>query len=128
MKSQFRSPLLALVGWALVPLSAGACDCQYAGAPCKAFANTPTVFVGRVTRIAPINLKMATGNDYKDRLVSFDVGRSYRGLTTKTAEVLSTGSFAHSRHKGFTIVTTSSAEAGQRITYKFDGSFYRAKP
>jgi len=89
MKRQFSSPLLALVGWALVPLSAGACDCHYAGTPCKAFANTPTVFVGRVTRIVPIDLKMATGIDYKDRLVSFDVERSYRGLTTKTAEVLS---------------------------------------
>lgn len=29
--------------------------------------------------------------------------------------------------KDLTIVTNSSAEAGQRVTYKFDGGFYRAK-
>ena len=29
--------------------------------------------------------------------------------------------------KDFTIVPNSSAEAGQRVTYKFDGKFYRAK-
>src|SRR6516225_9066413 len=90
MKRQFRrSLLLALLAWALLPLSAAGCDCAYAGAPCKAFANTPTVFAGRVTKIASIDLKTASGDDYKDRLVSFEVERSYRGLTTKTAEVLS---------------------------------------
>ena len=90
MKKQFRmSLLLAALAWVLVPLSAAACDCGYAGAPCKAFEKTPTVFVGRVVKISTIDLKTASGDDYKDRLVSFEVERSYRGLTTKTAVVLS---------------------------------------
>src|SRR5215467_5622602 len=90
MKTQFRmSLLLAALVWVLVPLSAAACDCGYVGAPCKAFEKTPTVFVGRVVKISTIDLKTASGDDYKDRLVSFEVERSYRGLTTKTAEVLS---------------------------------------
>ena len=81
--------LLAALVWVLVPLSAAACDCGYAGAPCKAFDKTPTVFVGRVVKISTIDLKTASGDDYKDRLVSFEVERTYRGLTSKTAEVLS---------------------------------------
>jgi len=83
------SLLLAALVWVLVPPSAAACDCAYAGAPCKAFEKTPTVFVGRVVKISTIDLKTASGDDYKDRLVSFEVERSYRGLTTKTVEVLS---------------------------------------
>src|SRR5262250_3998113 len=83
MKNPFPVSLLALLLWISLPLSAAACDCGYAGAPCKAFEKTPTVFVGRV------DLKTASGDDYKDRLVSFEVERNYRGLTTKTAEVLS---------------------------------------
>ena len=90
MKRQFRMPLLlALLAGALLPLSAAACDCGYAGAPCKAFEKTPTVFIGRVIGISAIDLKTASGDDYKDRLVAFEVERSYRGLTTETAEVLS---------------------------------------
>jgi len=86
MKKQFRmSLLLAALVWVLVPLSGAACDCGYAGAPCKA----STVFVGRVVKISAIDLKTASGDHYEDRLVSFEVERSYRGLTTKTAEVLS---------------------------------------
>src|SRR5215470_11145685 len=90
MKKQFRmSLLLAALVWVRVPLSATACDCGYAGAPCKAFEKAPTVFVGSAVRISPIDLKTASGGDYKDRLVSFEVERTYRGLTSKTAEVLS---------------------------------------
>src|SRR5215472_2111038 len=90
MKRQFRmSLLLAALVWVLVPLSAAACDCGYAGAPCKAFEKTPSVFIGRVIGISALDLKTASGDDYKDRLVSFEVERSYSGLTTKTAEVLS---------------------------------------
>ena len=81
--------LLALVAGGLLPLSAIACDCIHAAEPCKAFANTPTVFAGRVTKISSIDLKTASGDDYKDRLVSFEVERSYRGLAAKTAEVQS---------------------------------------
>jgi hypothetical protein len=62
---------------------------MYAGEPCKAFANAPTVFAGRVAKISSMDLKTASGDDYKDRLVSFEVERSYRGLTAKTVEVQS---------------------------------------
>jgi len=90
MKTQpCLSLLLVLMVWAPLPPSAAACDCGYTGAPCNAFATTPTVFVGEATKIASIDLRTDSGGDYKDRLVSFDVERSYRGLTTKTAEVLS---------------------------------------
>ena len=78
-----------MLAWTLLPGGAAACDCGYAGAPCKAFEKTPTVFIGRVIGISAIDLKTVSGDDYKDRLVSFEVERSYRGLTTKTAEVLS---------------------------------------
>jgi hypothetical protein len=91
MKNQSRIWLLALLVCVLLPLSATACDCPYAGSPCKAFANTPTVFAGRVVKISPINRKTPSGDDFKDRLVSFEVERSYRGWEAKTAEV-ATGS------------------------------------
>src|SRR5215469_17889182 len=89
MKRQFRTVLLlALMALALLPLSALACDCGYAGAPCKAFANTPTIFAGRVARISKINRKTQSGDDFKDRLVFFEVEQSYRGWQAKTAEVV----------------------------------------
>src|SRR5262249_30760270 len=89
MKRPFRTALLlALMAWALLPLSALACDCGYAGAPCKAFANTPTVFAGRVARISTINRKTQAGDDFKDRLVFFGVDRSYRGWQANSAEVV----------------------------------------
>src|SRR5262249_45788820 len=89
MKRPFRTALLlALMAWALLPLSALACDCGYAGAPCKAFANTPTVFAGRVARISTINRKTQAGDDFKDRLVFFGVERSYRGWQANSAEVV----------------------------------------
>jgi hypothetical protein len=88
MKIQFHRWLLALLAWPLLPLCGMACDCPYYGAPCKAFANTPTVFAGRVVKISTINRKTASGDEYKDRLVFFDVERSYRGWTAKSAEVV----------------------------------------
>src|SRR4029077_15021788 len=53
MENQFHRWLLALLAWSLLPLCGMACDCPYYGAPCKAFANTPTVFAGRVVKICP---------------------------------------------------------------------------
>ena len=88
MGNQFHRWLLALLAWPLLPLCGTACDCPYYGAPCKAFANTPTVFVGRVVKVSTIDRKTASGDEYKDRLVFFDVERSYRGWTAKTAEVV----------------------------------------
>jgi hypothetical protein len=88
MGNQFHRWLLALLAWPLLPLCGMACDCPYYGAPCKAFANTPTVFVGRVVKVSTIDRKTASGDEYKDRLVFFDVERSYRGWTAKTAEVV----------------------------------------
>jgi hypothetical protein len=88
MGNQFHRWLLALLAWSLLPLCVMGCDCPYYGAPCKAFANTPTVFAGRVVKISTIDRKTASGVEYKDRLVFFDVERSYRGWTAKTAEVV----------------------------------------
>jgi hypothetical protein len=88
MRKQFHRWLLVLLPWLLVPLCGKACDCLYVGAPCKAFANTPTVFAGRVVKISTINLETASGDDYKDRLVFFQVDRSYRGWAANTAEVV----------------------------------------
>jgi hypothetical protein len=87
MGKQFGAWFLALVAWALPP-PVGACDCGYPGAPCKAFANTPTVFAGRVLKSSRIRLKTPSGAEYEDRLVFFDVERSYRGWEAKTAEVV----------------------------------------
>ena len=88
MRRQFHAVLPLLLAWALLPLRSMACDCSYAGAPCKAFANTPTVFAGRVVKISTIRLKAPSGDEFEDRLVSFDVERSYRGWEAATAEVL----------------------------------------
>jgi hypothetical protein len=88
VNKQFRTYLLVLLAWTLLPLCGEACDCPYAGAPCKAFANTPTVFTGRVTKISTINRQAPSGDDFKDRLVLFEVERSYRGWEAKTAEVV----------------------------------------
>src|SRR5215467_8851011 len=83
----FQTWLLAMV-WMFLPLYGAACDCPSAGAPCKAFAITPTVFAGRVTRISTINRKTPSGVEFKDRLISFEVERSYRGWEAKTAQVV----------------------------------------
>jgi hypothetical protein len=91
MGNQFHRWCLALLASPLLPLCGMACDCPHYGAPCKAFANTPTVFAGHVVKISTIDRKTASGDEYKDRLVFFDVERSYRGWTAKTAEVV-TGS------------------------------------
>jgi hypothetical protein len=88
MKGQFHASLLLILAWALLPFSGKACDCPYAGAPCKAFANTPTVFAGRVVKISTINRKTPSGDHFKDRLVFFEVERSYRGWEAKVAEVV----------------------------------------
>jgi len=69
MGNQFHRWFLALLAWPLLPLCGMACDCPYHGAPCKAFANTPTVFVGRVVKVSTIDRKTASGDEYKDRLV-----------------------------------------------------------
>lgn len=88
MRKQFHALLPLFLAWALLPLRSMACDCSYAGAPCKAFADTPTVFAGRVVKISTIRLKAPSGDDFEDRLVSFNVERSYRGWEAGTAEVL----------------------------------------
>jgi hypothetical protein len=72
MKNIFRAALFTLMVWMLAPLAARACDCVNAGPPCKAFGNTPTIFAGRVTKIA------ATTTGYHQ--VTFDVTQDYRGL------------------------------------------------
>jgi hypothetical protein len=91
MKVLFCAGLLTLLYCALLPLRASACDCGDPGPPCKAFANTPTVFAGRVIKIATISLKAPSGGRYEDRLILLEVERSYRGSVGKTAEVV-TGS------------------------------------
>ena len=88
VRNQLHRRLLALVAWLLLPVCGWACDCAYPGAPCKAFANTPTVFVGRVTKISTINRHTPAGDNYNDRLVFFEVERSYRGWKATTAEIV----------------------------------------
>ena len=88
MRNQLHRRLLALGVWLLLPVCGWACDCAYPGAPCKAFANTPTVFAGRVTKISTINRHTQSGDNYNDRLVFFEVERSYRGWNANTAEVV----------------------------------------
>jgi hypothetical protein len=82
---------LTLLFCALLAHGAYACDCGDPGPPCKAFANTPVVFAGRVVKIAMISVKAPSGDFYEDRLIFFDVERSYRGSVGATAEVV-TGS------------------------------------
>ena len=91
MKALFRVGLLTLLLCALIPHRTSACDCGDPGPPCKAFGNTPVVFAGRVVKIATISLKAPSGDPYEDRLIFFEVERSYRGSVGKTAEVV-TGS------------------------------------
>ncbi|MGC1903718.1 MAG: hypothetical protein WA715_07865 [Candidatus Acidiferrum sp.] len=91
MKSLFRAGLLTLLFCGLLPNRTFACDCADPGPPCKAFANTPVVFAGRVVKIATISLKAPSGDFYEDRLIFLEVERSYRGSVGGTAEVV-TGS------------------------------------
>ena len=91
MKALFCAALLILLYCALLPPRASACDCGDPGPPCKAFANTPTVFAGRVIKIATISLKAQSGDRYEDHLILLEVERSYRGSVGKTGEVV-TGS------------------------------------
>jgi hypothetical protein len=91
MKALFRAWLLTLVFCALLPHGASACDCADPGPPCKAFANTPAVFAGRVIKIATISVKAPSGDLYEDRLIVLEVERSYRGSVSKNVEVV-TGS------------------------------------
>jgi hypothetical protein len=91
MKALFRAGLLTLLYCVLLPFRMFACDCGDPGPPCRAFANTPTVFAGRVVKIATISLKAPSGDIYKDRLILFEVKLSYRGSAGKAAEVV-TGS------------------------------------
>ena len=94
-RTQFVSRLLFLVGvlgaGLLVPTGVRACDCGDPGPPCQAFARTPAVFIGRVTRIGTIQRKTPSGDTFEDRLVFFAIERAYRGLTGTTTEVV-TGS------------------------------------
>jgi hypothetical protein len=84
--------LPAVILCLIAPLGATACDCVYAGRPCQAFARTPYVFSGKVTRISPIAIKTSSGDEYQNRLVTFDVKRAYRGLDGKTVTEIVTGS------------------------------------
>lgn len=74
------------------PWRASACDCAYPGAPCKAFAHTPYVFSGKVTKISTIPIKMSSGDQYQDRLITFEIERAYRGLEDKKVTEVVTGS------------------------------------
>jgi hypothetical protein len=85
---------LALAGVSLclsAPFDASACDCGYSGAPCKAFAQTPYVFSGKVVKISATAIKLPSGDAYQDRLVLFEIERAYRGLEGKTAAEVVTG-------------------------------------
>jgi hypothetical protein len=70
----------AILAFLLVPLRALACDCPYWGAPCKAFAATPVIFCGRVTKISQVAIKLGSGEVYQQRIVTFEVEPGYRGL------------------------------------------------
>jgi hypothetical protein len=93
MKVLIRAGLLTLLFCPLLAHTTSACDCADPGPPCKAFANIPVVFAGRVVKIAAISLKAPPGDLYEDRLIFFEVERSYRGSVGKTVEVV-TGSYA----------------------------------
>ena len=85
---------LVLFGLALLmgaPVGVRACDCAYAGAPCKAFVRTPVIFAGRVKTISQISVRAAEGFDYPARLVVFEVSHAYRGLEGKTVAEVMTG-------------------------------------
>ncbi len=84
-KNIFRAGLFALLVWMFAPIAARACECMSVGAPCKAFANTPAIFSGRVAKI------VVGANGY--RVVTFEISQAYRGVNTNetTAEV-ATGS------------------------------------
>jgi hypothetical protein len=92
MRSSVGLSVPAFILFLLTPLSASACDCGYSGAPCQAFARTPYVFSGRVTKISTIAIKMSNGEEYRDRLITFDVARAYRGGDGKTVTEIVTGS------------------------------------
>ncbi|HUK29632.1 MAG TPA: hypothetical protein VLV89_00870 [Candidatus Acidoferrum sp.] len=82
-KNIFRAGILALVVWALAPGAARACECMSGVSVCKAFANAPSVFAGRAS-------KVEIGSN-GGRTVTFEVLQAYHGVTERIIE-LTTGS------------------------------------
>lgn len=80
MAGGWRALLLALV--LVMPFAPPlhACDCVRAGPPCRAFADTPTVFAGRVTRVARVGGGLET-------IVQFVATKTFRGTQARTIEV-----------------------------------------
>ena len=91
MRLRLEIGLAGIFLFLCLPISASACDCGYSGAPCKAFAATPYVFSGRVTKISSISIKISSGDQYQDRLVLFEVDHPYRGLESKKVVEVVTG-------------------------------------
>ena len=89
MRILLRAGLVAIVAILMAPWASVACDCGYAGPPCKAFPETPYVFAGRVAKISEIAVKMKDGESYKAQLVLLQIERNFRGQDGKaTAEVV----------------------------------------
>jgi len=91
MRYPFAIAPFAILASLLVPLRVSACDCPYGGAPCKAFATTPVIFSGRVTKISQIAIKLDSGDVYQERIVTFDVRHRYRGPENDAVTQVVTG-------------------------------------
>lgn len=75
----------------LMPGMVAACDCASSGPPCKAFGATPNVFSGRVAKISTIQVKMQSGDTYRQLLVLLEIERNFRGQDGKSIAEVVTG-------------------------------------
>jgi hypothetical protein len=91
MRALLRMGVVAAVVYLMMPTMAPACDCVNAGAPCKAFNATPNVFIGRVTKISTIHVKLEGDGSYPQNLVVLQIERNYRGQDGKSTVGVVTG-------------------------------------
>lgn len=114
--------VLFAVPFLTTPGAAQACDCAYAGAPCKAFGHTPVIFVGRVKKISKISIRAKQGFDYPQTLVAFEVSRAYRGIEGKaTTEVMTGGGdadcgYVFRENGSYLVYALPDAQAGRLYT------------
>jgi Tissue inhibitor of metalloproteinase len=88
----FRTLFVFSFVFFLFNTSANACSCGGSGPPCQSFGNTFAVFSGKVESItdSPREYSPVAGRKFNliDKKVSFTVNESFRGISEKTVDVI----------------------------------------
>lgn len=88
----FRTIFVISLAVIFLPILANACSCFSGGPPCQSFGNTFAVFSGKVESItdSPREYSPVAGRTFNviDKKISFTVTESFRGISEKTVEVI----------------------------------------